>query len=242
MNARNGAAVNALFFKMIGEQPPEPENYAMRAGSAMEPVIIDEFERRSGEKLTRRQEIVDHPTIKDFCCTLDGWVASRRLVVEAKFASPFMGREELFQLYYPQVAFQMTCTDAVEGVLVVGQGTSEPWEVECIRDADYERELIQRCEAFLLCVKTLAPPCALPIVVPPEKWRTINVAADEPNWGPELLAALVEYDETAKAAEAHEAWGKLARELIPDDVGKVIAGDFTLSRNKKGVISIRRAA
>jgi predicted phage-related endonuclease len=242
MNAADDAELLKLFNVKIGAEPPEPENYAMRVGSHMEPFIINEYEHISGILVTRRQEIVDHPQIKGFCCTLDGWHPKLNRVIEVKFASPFMSKDELFRYYYPQTAFQMACTDAADAVLVIGQGTTEPVEIECVRDGDYERELITRCLSFLQCIQSLTPPCALPIVIPPEKWRTVDLNVDTPNWGPELQAALVEYDETAEAAKAHDAWGKLARDVVPEDVGKVIAGNFTLSRNKKGVVTIRRAA
>jgi hypothetical protein len=82
----------------------------------------------------------------------------------------------------------------------------------------------------------------MPAPVPPEKWRTVDLAFEQPNWGPEVMAALVEYDETDAAAKAHEAWGKLVRERIPDDVGKVHTGSFTISRNKRGTLAITRKA
>lgn len=243
MNAQSDAELNLIFDRATDALPPEPENYAMRAGAAMEPVIINEFELRTGERLTRRQEFVDHPTIKDFGCTLDGWHASQNRVVECKFASPFMSRDELFRLYYPQVAFQMACVDAVDGVLVIGQGTTEPFEIECVRDLSYEIELLQRCAEFLACMQTMTPPCARPPApVPPERWRTIDISKDNVNWAGDLIDALTDYGETADAALAHAAANQVARSLVPDDVGKVIAGIWTLTRNRKGIISIRRAA
>lgn len=239
----NDDALLLIFDRFIGAVDDVPENYAMRAGSAMEPVIINEYELQTGELLTRRQEIVDHLIIPDFCCTLDGWHASLRRVIECKFASPFMSREDLFAFYYPQVAFQMACTDAADGVLVIGQGTTEPFEIECVRDAAYEAELINRCVDFLACARTMTPPVPRPMPMPPpERWRTIDIALEQPNWGPELMVNLGAYDETKAAVAINEAAGKAARELVPADVGKVIAGEFVLSRNKRGVISIRRAA
>lgn len=241
-NAQTDAEMLLIYDRFIGAADPEPENYAMRAGTAMEPVIINEYELQIKEPVTRRQEFVNHPNIKDFGCTLDGWRDSERAVVEAKFCSPFMGRDDIFRFYYPQVSFQMLCTRASAGYLVVGQGTSEPYEIECIRDATYEEELLSRCAAFLLSVRTMSPPWARPMPIPPERWRTVDIAIDQPNWGPELLVNLMQYDETKAAVEINEAAGKAARALVPEGVGKVIAGDFVLSRNKRGVISIRRAA
>ncbi|MHC2536949.1 YqaJ viral recombinase family protein [Bradyrhizobium diazoefficiens] len=242
MNASTDAELLHWYQVKVCEIDPEPENYAMRAGTAMEPVILNERMLETGETILRRQEVVDHPRIKDFCCTLDGWEPSKHAVIEAKFVSPFMSRDEIFRFYYPQVAFQMACTEAQGGFLVVGQGTNPPIEIECVRDADYEGELLARCSAALMCIKTLTPPCALPVVVPPERWRTIDLTTEQTNWGQELLEILSVYESTKPYAEQHEAAGKEARALIPDDVGKVITPGFTLNRNKRGVLSILRRA
>ena len=42
----------------------------------------------------------------------------------------------------------MICTNAERGYLVVAQGTSDPYEIECVRDAAYEAELIERAAAM----------------------------------------------------------------------------------------------
>lgn len=242
MNASTDAELLHWYQVKVCEIDPDPENYAMRAGTAMEPVILNERMLETGETITRRQEVVDHPRINAFCCTLDGWEPSKHAVVEAKFVSPFMSRDDIFRFYYPQVAFQMSCTDAQGGFLLVGQGTNPPIEIECVRDADYEGELLARCSAALMCIKTLTPPCALPVVVPPERWRTIDLTTEQTNWGQELLEILSVYESTKPYADQHEAAGKEARALIPDDVGKVIAPGYMLNRNKRGVLSILRRA
>jgi len=241
MNATTDAEQLLWYQVKVCEIDPDPENYAMRAGTAMEPVILNERMLETGELITRRQEVVDHPAFPEhFCCTLDGWEESKRAVVEAKFVSPFMSRDEIFRYYYPQVAFQMACTDAQAGFLLVGQGTNPPIEIECVRDVSYEDELLARCTAALFCIKTLTPPCALPVVVPPERWRTIDLDVEQTNWGQELREILAVYESTKAYAEQHDAAGKEARALIPEDVGKVLTPGFTISRNKRGSLAITR--
>jgi hypothetical protein len=226
----------------VGIRDPEPQTWAMRLGAAVGDLILDEFERQNSVAITRRQEVVPSPGNKRFRATLDGWMGDRNAVAEAKFSSPFLSREQIYAMYYPQVAFQMHCTDASVGFLIVCQGTNDPIEFECPRDPDYEREVLARCGSMLELIDTLTPPVVMPAPVPPEKWRTVDLAFEQPNWGPEVMAALVEYDETDAAAKAHEAWGKLVRERIPDDVGKVHTGSFTISRNKRGTLAITRKA
>ena len=99
-----------------------------------------------------------------------------------------------------------------------------------------------RSESLPLPANNEQPPYPMPPVVPPEKWRTVDLANDQPNWSGELLLFLQEYDETAEAAEQHVAAGQAARGLVPDDVGKVLAGIFQISRNRKGILAITRRA
>jgi hypothetical protein len=239
VTAADDAELLQHFAIKVGLELPEPETYAMRAGFAMESVILNEIELRHGH-IGRRGEIVDHPTIANFCATLDGWRESDRCVIESKFVAPYFGRDDIFAMYYPQVAFQMACTDAAGGILAVGRGTSDPIEIECIRDADYERELLARCAAFLACMQTLTPPCVLPVIIPPERWRTVDLATEAPNWAGEIVANLAIYRETKAIVKQHETAGTTARALVPEDVGRVIAGDFTLRRDRRGVVSITK--
>ncbi|MEH2565362.1 hypothetical protein [Bradyrhizobium sp. AZCC 2289] len=66
--------------------------------------------------------------------------------------------------------------------------------------------------------------------------------AEPTNWSGELLLYLQEYDSTAAAALTHDEMGKAARDLVPDDVGKVFAGAFQITRNRRGNLAITRRA
>jgi predicted phage-related endonuclease len=229
----------------VGLREQDPPTWAMRLGSLVGDAIVDEYERANqgaGNLITRRQEVVPSPLNDRFRSTLDGFMASRNAVIEAKFASPFMNRDTLFSYYYPQVAMQMHCTDADTGYLVIAQGTNDPIEIECVRSQEYEDELLVRCAAMLLSMDTMCPPVDVPapIAVPPEKWRTVDLDRDQPNWAAALTYELATYEFTRKDAETHELAGKVAKELVPDDVGRVIAPDHIIARNKKGSLAITR--
>jgi hypothetical protein len=227
-----------------GQIEPEPPNWAMRAGSHMEKLILDWYEERLGHPITRRGEVVYHPENPNICVKLDGVCAALDLITEAKFLSPMRRREEFNPAYYPQTTLQRLCTGASRVVLVVAQGTSEPLDYE--HDApppEYVAELMGRADIFLNCLRTLTPPYPIPPAPPPpEKWRTLDIIAEPTNWSGELLLYLQEYDSTAEAAAAHDEAGKQARLLIPDDVGKVLAGGFQITRNRKGSLAITRRA
>jgi hypothetical protein len=216
----------------------------MRLGKYVEPFLIAEYERSTGCEVTRRQEEVSLPELPgDVFATIDGMISSQNTVVEMKFLAPYFNREQTFYRYYDQVCLQMMCTGAERGLLVVGQGTNELIEIECIRDAAYEAEFLERIHAWLLCVKTLSPPFPVPPrKPPPERFRTIDLSVDAPNWKDELECLLFVHGNTKPYVEQHEEAGRLAKALVPDDVGAVIAGDYRIARNKKGTLTITRRA
>lgn len=232
------------YLQRSGQLEPEPPNWAMRAGSHMESLILDWYQEQLGHPITRRGEVVYHPDNSNICVKLDGYCEPLDLITEAKFLSPHWRREDFNPAYFPQTTLQRLCTGASRVALVVAQGTSEPLDFEHeAPPPEYIAELMNRAGIFLRCLETLTPPYPIPPAPPPpEKWRTIDIIAEPTNWSPSLLAALVEYDETDEAAKAHDAWGKLARELVPDDVGKVFAGEFQITRNRKGNLAITRRA
>jgi putative phage-type endonuclease len=62
----------------------EPENLAMRIGAALEPVIKDEYERRTGATLRRFHGMVRHPEIEWAAASPDWRLVGERKLVEGK--------------------------------------------------------------------------------------------------------------------------------------------------------------
>ena len=242
------AALLRLYLQEIGELEREPGSYAMGLGAVVEPYMLDYLVGKNGHPITRRGEVVDHPTIPEFCCTLDGYRPFDDAVIENKFLSPFQHREQFIPHYFPQVLAQRRCCGAARMILHVGRGTNEPEEFDLTPRPDdpafdeYEREMWTRVAAFRLCLRTFTPPVPMPRVVAPEVWRTIDLTKLDPlpNWGTVLLPTLEVYEDTRSAHEAHEQSGKDARALVPDDVSIVLTPEHRLSRNKHGTVSIRR--
>jgi hypothetical protein len=239
MNATSEAELIKLWRQKVGIDPPIEETYAMRAGTYMEPFILNEVEARTGNKITRRGEIVDHPTVADICTKLDGYRAADDSVIECKFLGAWRTRDEFYPAYYAQCVLQMLCTGARSGILLVAQSTSEPVEHEIEFDQDYADELMRRAAAFIHCMKTLTPPYPEPPITPRDKWRTLDLDCEPTNWTPELLTHLDHYHATAEAASHHDMAGSAARALIPEDVGKVLIGPWQITRDKRGTLSIR---
>ena len=240
-------AIMKLYREEIGEIEREPANYAMQLGSHIEPFMLDYLQAKTGHAITRRGEVVDHPTIPEFCCTLDGYRAHDDSIIENKFLASFRNKEEFVPYYYPQALAQMRCTGAARMTLHVGRGTSEPEEFDLTpKPGDDNAELFEmamwaRVEEFRLCLRTFTPPFDMPKVTPPEIWRTVDLSVEPlPNWGVVMLPTLQIYEETREAAEEHERAGKEARALVPEDVAIVLAGTHRITRDKRGYLSIRR--
>jgi hypothetical protein len=233
-----------LYREEIGESEREPPSYAMRLGSMIEPFLLDYHQEQIKSPITRRGEVVDHPTIKDFCVTLDGYSAELDAIIESKFLSPFYDKAEFYPHYYPQCLSQMRTIGAARGFLLAGRGTSEPTAYKIVEPTvEYEAEMWRRAEAFRMCLRTFTPPSPMKRAVPPEMWRSVDLTRGEiPNWGAPMKDLLALYEETRAAADQHKAAGDDARKLVPDDVSLVLAGTHKISRNKNGALSIRRVA
>jgi hypothetical protein len=244
----NEAAILKLYREEIGELEREPATYAMQLGSHIEPFMLDYLQSVTGHAITRRGEVIDHPTVPEFCCTLDGYRAHDDAVIENKYLNSFRHKEEFVPYYYPQALAQMRCVGAARAIIHVGRGTSEPEEFDITpKPGDraavvYESEMWIRVEAFRQCLRTFTPPVPMPKVVVPEIWRTVDLTKADPmpNWGQVMLPTLEIYEETREAAAEHERSGKEARALVPDDVNIVLTGEHRLARDKRGAVRITR--
>jgi predicted phage-related endonuclease len=65
-----------LYKELIGEAEPEDlsQVWPVRLGEATEQLQLDWFEQRYRTPVTRRGEVVIHPSKDWAACTLDGWV------------------------------------------------------------------------------------------------------------------------------------------------------------------------
>ncbi|KAF0138657.1 MAG: hypothetical protein FD153_1184 [Rhodospirillaceae bacterium] len=70
------AAIYALWREMIGAPDYKPEDlsdvWAVQLGSCTESLNLDWYERRTGRSVTRRGDVVVHPTLPWAAATLDG--------------------------------------------------------------------------------------------------------------------------------------------------------------------------
>jgi hypothetical protein len=244
----NGSAgeLFTLWEERVGARPSPDftDHLPVQLGKYLEGFILDWVERTEQCEITERQHFIIHPTHDQLAATIDGYRAFDDAVVEAKVIGPFRKREEWLKWYAPQVVVQRWCRQCTRGYLCVLQGIERVELHEIETDEAYEKAVMERLLAFQLCVDTMTPPVANPNeLVPPERWRTIDLRmVGGPNWGPLMRTLLDQWNETYEQAQEHKQLNEDIRKLLPADVGRIVTPNVTLRRNKAGAVSIKREA
>ena len=149
--------------------------------------------------------------------------------------------------YRPQVVLQMHCRPAARGWLVVQQGNSAPQLYEIERDEVYEAGVLDVLSQFHGYVARREPPSPAPAPpVPPDRWRTIDLNADDggqpPNWVPAIKSALDVWAASRQTHGIHEQAKKDVKLFLPDDMGRVSYGAISIKRARNGAVTIEEKA
>ena len=240
-------AIFNKWLELIGDPKWTPEDFTddwpVQFGSFIETFALDWHQRRTGKPLTRRGDVVVHPRRPYFCCTLDAFREDDQCAIDCKACGAYMHVDDILRYYTPQLVGQKGCTGARRMALLLVHGGAEPREIEIEATADYIEQVWNRVDAFQLCVENLTQPVALPEIVPPEKWRTVNLLNDNDiaahNWSGEMLIALGTWLATEQDAKAFEASKERVKELLPADVGTILTADVKIARDRRNAVSIR---
>src|SRR4029077_4001005 len=222
----NGARINRQFRERTG-LPVEPieESWAMKYGSFLEPFVLDYHQRITGHVITRRGEVIAHPKRSNVGVTLDGFREADNWVLQVKCCGSWQSLPHIISYYTCQVLLECECTEAAGGSLLIVHRGGEPAEYPIHVDDAYRAAVWQRIDEFLDCVASLTEPypTIVKTITPPEKWRRIDLDADDdaPNWGVQMREMLAEWDETFDAAKSNAAVKDQIKKLLPDDVGRV---------------------
>jgi hypothetical protein len=232
-----------LYEEKAGLRPPRDlsDNWDVYRGNAMEAKALDWHQRKLGYELLERGRVVYSDKFKFLSSTLDAYDPVRDAVIEYKDSRGTL--EWITNYYSAQVEAQKHCRACKTGILLISQYGSEPFEYVVDAGDDYRRELFTRVPAFQLCVETLTRPVPLRRVVPPEEWRSVNLETDAlDNWGAEMLERLQVWDQTKEMSDLHAEAAEDIRTLTPDDVGRLRFRHISVSRNRRGALSIKRIA
>lgn len=209
--------------------------WAVQLGSHTEPLNLDWYEKRTGRPLSRRGDVVVHPTTDWAACTLDAWDDDLSAPVECKHVGGFEKTAAIIERYMPQAHWQMIVTGAKQCVFSIIEGAREPIIEVVSKDDDYARELMARAEQFMQCVMDLRPPVALAPVAAPVKAEKVYDMTGNNTWASEAVTWIT----TRQAYKDNAAADKALKALVPADAVKCVGHGITVSRSKAGSLSIR---
>lgn len=228
-----------LWQEKTGRVKDAPPSFRMRAGSVLEPLVLEAYEERTGRKVVSRQSVERRPDAPWLWATLDGLSDVAR-VVEAKTAGTSIGWGEegtadVPDHYAVQVQVQMWCADATAADIPVLFNLSDFRVFTVDRDDEAISAILHRAREFWGCVETDTPPHwgkldaqALAILNPrcegdaawsPEDAELVARMVDRYERLCEEVKALEEERETGKAIIL-EALGNASRGELPD--GRVV--------------------
>jgi hypothetical protein len=228
-----------LWKQRIGAMPlPDyTDDLAVNVGRELEPFMCRWIERTEGVEITERQRFVVHPEHKWFAATLDGVIGDA--IYEGKVYNGY-DIDEAIKGWTWQVLGAMRARSLSRGLIYALHHNSRLVRVEIDPEtvgAFSETEMWQRAAAFQLCVDTLSPPSPLPELVPPEKWRSIDLRqATDDNWVHAIRPHLDVFTNTHAHAELNKRAREDAKALLPDDVGKAQWHGITLKRSRNGAV------
>lgn len=151
-----------LWQRKLNLAPAVIENEAMSWGKKLEPLVIAEYEQRTGRTVGCRQQFIRHPQHHFVTATIDGMADNR--LVEVKTTgrwNPEWGDEDTDQIpenYLVQVAQQMAVTGAAlaDVAVLIGGQQLRIYTVE--RDETLVNAVVSGVSKFWSCVENREPP------------------------------------------------------------------------------------
>lgn len=215
----------------VPEPPSEDLEWWYALGLATEPVHLDWLERAYGP-ISRRGEVVSHPTHSWAAATLDGWVND--MPVECKHVGGYEKRETVVNRYMPQMHWQAFVTGRNQCMFSAIEGNRKPNPEIITMDAVYGDELFERALVFMGHVNNRTPPVALdPIAAPVKPTKEYDMSKSN-SWSDSAAKWLA----NKQGAEMFNDAVSSLKELTPADAVKATGHGIVSSRDKAGRIKI----
>lgn len=237
----DGDRIRRLWREKRGEVEPEDLSgrLPVMLGSWTEEFNRQWYEKETGFRITQVGAVetcLEHTWRR---CTLDGFVAAKEAVFEAKHVSAFTKTEEVLERYMPQLQHNMAVTYASRALLSVIFGNHK-WEVfEVGSDWLYQEELLIAETRFWDCVRTGERPVAAPIPPAPKAIGVREVCFEGNNaWA----VAASDWLENREAAKRHAGAVTALKQFVPDDASRAFGHGLEVRRSKAGALSIKELA
>lgn len=145
-----------LWLEKTGQVQPDDlsNNFAVRMGNLLEPVVAEVYEYKTGERVRKVNTTLHHKDYPHILCHLDRKVQGKRKVLEIKTANPYSndwgeeGTDQIPLNYLCQVQHQLAVTGYEVADLIVYRGTTDLRIYPINRDESIINELVKRLDAF----------------------------------------------------------------------------------------------
>ncbi len=237
----NSDLIIALWREKRGEQSPEDLTNVLPVmmGTWTEDFNRQWFERVTNQSVSCPDESLRCETHDWRRCSLDGFIADRGAVWEAKHTGAFTKSDEVLERYMPQLQHNMAVAKSDFAVLSVIFGNHKFEIFEVASDWIYQLELLDAELDFWDCVQTGREPVPFAPPAPPRPVGVREVCLEGNNlWA----AAAADWGENKVAAKIHAAACGQIKQLVEPDVSRAFGHGIEAKRSKSGAISIRELA
>lgn len=234
--------INDLWRQLAGDPTWREKDlsgiWPVQLGSCTETLQLDWYERKTGRSVTRRGEVVVHPTYPWAACTLDGWDAVDDIPIEVKHVGGREPLERIVARYYPQVTWQMIVTGARKAVMSIIEGANEPLIEMVHYDSAFADELLVRAIKFMECVESMTPPRSMgAVAMRPPPVNIIDMTGSN-EWAHHAGTWL----EHLPASQQVEAAEKGLKALMPLDAKQAHGYGVRVNRDRANRLSLRMAS
>jgi putative phage-type endonuclease len=250
-----------LYLDKTGEVPRDmPATERMHFGRILESVIAQEYARRQGVKVRRRNVIMRHPRYSWMLANVDRTVDGQRVIVECKNVGDIAwrhgewgedGTDQVPQSYLLQCMHYMITLDyeRCDLAALVGGNTLRIYSIH--RDAELEQLLIEGEHAFWSRVERREPPAidyahrsAIPLLRhlhPGTSGETVTLAPDLAHWHhvrQECLDLIRAYEATRDAIT-----GRMLEAMGDASVGRIdgVPGEYRRKLIKRAAYTVEAA-
>ncbi len=194
------------------------------------------YERHTDHVIKDIQAWIQHPVIRWMAATIDGRIADRGAIFEAKFMLPWSFSEEgAAEKHMAQLQHNMWVTNVTTAVLSIITGGGKWVEITIPADPLYQHLLLTAEKKFWRCVETGEPPRLFGVEPPRARIEAVRVVdmSSSNSWAE--FAGL--FRNTRQAYLDHERAKSELKTLMPEDAKEAIGHGIRARRSKSGAVS-----
>jgi putative phage-type endonuclease len=152
----------ALYLEKIGTIENDVDSEAAYFGNVLEDVVAKEFEKRTGKRVRRMNQILQHPEYPFMLANIDRKVVGEDAVLECKTTNEYNKKEwtddEVPEKYVVQVQHYLAVTGYSKAYFAVLIGGQKFKWYEMPRDEELIKDITEMEKEFWKCVETRTPP------------------------------------------------------------------------------------